>query len=366
MITLVAHALNRVARCNGSHHMPAPEFDTSEEQGEDQREGEAAHYVATEILAGRSTPTKAPNGVFVTDDMLEAIDGFVTDVQSRGIPTLIEQNVDFQLTDVIRILCRLDVATYDYNTGTLTIDEYKHGWRIVEPLDNWQLVAEAAGWLVRYRDTPTSRIILNIHQPRPHHPGGKKRSITYSIGEFGAVIARMRGLLESLPTNTGTATGEHCYRCPAMAECWAHRQSEYNILEAVGTAFSDRLDNDELSAAILQMERAEQIAKQKKTAYRELMTARINGGKFARDWYIEPQLGNTTWNPGVTPSMIKAVTGIDVSKPGMLSPTQAKALKVPETVIKAFSYRPNTGTRLVHKTADQAASRLNLTKPTTE
>lgn len=368
MITLQAHALNRVVPCNGSHWQAPSEVPDDDEMSDDRREGIAAHWVAMEVIAGRASDAiefvdrRAQNGVFVTVDMIEAVDDFISDVQSRGATAHIEETVNFQLSPEVLILCRLDLATYDHATGTLTVDDYKHGYRIVEPVDNWQLVAGAMGWIFKQGFAPT-RVILNIHQPRPHHPDGKKRSWVFeTYDEFLVAYERMRSALMHMTHDTNS--GPHCYKCPALEHCTAARRAGYNSIDVAGQVFDDRLTNDELAAQLLIVQRGKAALKQLEDAYEELLTHRINSGQVVKDWFIEPTYANTRFKAGVTPAMLKALSGIDPTIRKLPTPGQVKKLGISELIVNAFTERPMTGKKLVHKSAAQVAG--TMFKPPTK
>jgi len=368
MITLQAHALNRVVRCNGSYWQEPSEVPDSDEQSDDRREGIAAHWVAMEVIAGRASDAiefvdrRAENGVFVTVDMIEAIEPFIVDVQSRiGATTHIEETVNFQLSPEVLILCRLDLATYDPTTGTLIVDDYKHGYRIIEPVDNWQLVAGAMGWIFKQGFAPT-RVILNIHQPRPHHPDGKKRSWEFeTYDDFLIAYERMCNALADVTRDLHT--GNHCYKCPALTHCTSARRAGYNSIDIAGEAFNDKLTNDELSHELLTVQRGIAALKQIEDAYEELLTHRINSGQVVRDWFIEPTYANTRFKKGVTPEMLKALSGIDPTVRSLPTPAAVKRLHISEQIVDAFTERPMTGTKLVHKSAAQVADKM-FKKPT--
>lgn len=370
MINLKASALNRVVQCNGSVFMPEPEVSEDSEQSEDRREGIAAHWLAMEVISGRFTDPielvdrKAPNGVWITPEMAEFTEPFIQDVFSRGATLHIEQTVDFQLSPQTFIKCRLDLATWDGTT--LTIDEFKYGRRIVEPENNWQLVAEAIGWMMKH-DIQPNRVVLNVHQPRPHHSDGKKRSWTFeTLTDFvalasGVLVAKLESLQQVLNS------GPNCYECPHRAGCEALRRAGGNTIDASGRVFRDDLTNDELAFEYENMEAAIKRAENLRDAYKELLTHRIQAGNVFQTHAFEQVLGNTRLKEGVTPAMIAATSGIPISKltkTVSLTPGQMIKAGASELVVKAFSERPFTGFKLVRKSADKRASAMF--KPPTE
>lgn len=370
MIQLQAHALNRVMACNGSVALGgAEEVPPEQDQSESRREGTAAHFVAVDVLSGRHTDPiewvdrTAPNGVFVTPDMAEHVETFIEAVQAdraAGFQVWLEHTVDFDISIHTRILARPDVIEYNAATQTLIVRDFKYGFRLVEPLNNWTLVAYLIGWVMNKQIIPLT-VEMYIHQPRPYHEDGKVRKVSMSYDDLLVKYAHMVSRFEAL--DNLLHTGPQCYKCPAMDHCPAHRQAGFNAVEASCEAFVDTLSNEEAVYQLQLMERAEDMAKQRADALTELLTHRIKSGQVVPDYFLENALGNTRMIEGVSPIMIKAITGIDISKPGMLTPAQAIKAGVPELVMSAFSYRPKIGQKLKHKKADKVASKM-FTRPT--
>lgn len=372
MITLVAHALNRVVQCNGSVYMDPSEVPDEDEQSEDRREGIAAHWLALEVIAGRfSDPVelvdrKAPNGVWITPEMAEHVEPFIADVRGRvGAVIHTEETVDFRISGETFIACRLDLATWEPVTGTLTIDEFKYGYRIIEPQRNWQLAAEAMGWCSKHGIQP-KRIILNVHQPRPHHADGKKRSWELNTPhEYAAVFGE---LVDNLTTLSRTLnTGPNCYKCPALSHCEAVKRASYNTIDASGRVFNDKMNDDELAFQFENIDAAISRATQLRDAYKELLTHRINSGHVFQNHAFEPVFGNTRFKKGTTPAMLSAVSGVKVeklTKTEPLTPAQMIKAGASELIVKAFTERPPAGVRLVKKSAAQRAAAMF--KPPTE
>lgn len=366
MITLNAHALNRVVQCNGSVYMDPPEAPQDDEQSDDRREGIAAHWLALEVIAGRFTDPvelvdrKAPNGVWITPEMSDHVEPFIADVRGRaGAVIHTEETVNIQL-DGVFINCRLDLATWEPVTGTLTIDEFKYGHRIVEPEFNWQLVAEAMGWILKHGIQPTD-IILNVHQPRPHHANGKKRSWVFTdYQEFWRVA--WCGLVDGIGEVERTLqTGPNCYKCPALAHCEAAKRAGYNTIDASGRVFNDTLTDDDLAFQFENIDAAISRATQLRDAYKELLTHRINSGHVFQNHAVEAVYGNTRFKKGTTPAMLSAVSGVPIDKlikTEPVSPAQMTRAGVSELIVKAFTERPPAGVRLVKKSAAQRAAAM--------
>jgi len=367
VITLQASHLNRVINCNGSVAMLQDvEVPPEREQNKDQLEGDAVHHVALMTLGGQiSDPIEmvdrmVPNGVYITPEMAEYIDPFVQEIladQRQGCQVGVEINMDFDLSASTRILCRPDATVWNPITGTLKIPDLKYGFRIVEPDDNWTLIAYAMTWIINHQIVPT-RIEFVIFQPRPHHEFGKRRSVTMGYDLLLLRYAKMQKRLAALDNQLHT--GEHCYKCPALVPCRAARNAMLNGIDMSSTVFHDKYSTDDLGNELLIARRAEKALKDRISAMEELMMYRIGDqSEISQDWSIErDNFGHRKFLPHVTANVVKAITGIDITKPEMLTPAQAIKKGVPESVIDAFTSRPKLPPKLVNKSATKRAEKL--------
>lgn len=371
-IQIPASALNRVIECNGSIAMvQSVEQPLDREQTDDQREGDAAHHVALMVLTGQiSDPLemvdrKVPNGVYITPDMAEHIDPFVQEMLDdirAGRAVKVEQNLDFDISAETRIPCRPDATSYDPITGTLKIPDLKYGYRIVEP-ENWTLIAYAMTWIINNQIVPL-HIELVIHQPRPHHEDGKRRSVTMGYSDLLVKYQHMQARLAQLTNELHT--GDHCYMCPALVPCRAARNAMFNGIDMSSTVFHDQYTTEDLGNELLIAERAEKMLKDRIAAMRELMMYRIGErSEISQEWTVDhDQFGHKKFLPTVNPELIKIMTGIDIRKDAMLTPAQAIKKGVPESIIDTFTTRPRLAAKLVHKSAAKRAEKL-FGKPTT-
>lgn len=367
MIQLPASALNRVMKCNGSVAMlQSLEIPPDhKEQSSDQLEGDAVHDVAVMVFNGQiSDPLemvdrKVVNGIYITPEMTDYIDPFCMEIKSRqreGQEFWIETAMDFNISPETRILCRPDVVTYDPVAGILSIDDLKYGFRIVEPFDNWTLIAYAMSWIINKQIVPV-QILLTIHQPRPHHENGKRRTLVLTYAELCQLYQQMVDRLAVLSDELHTGT--HCYHCPALVPCRAARNAMMNAIDVSSTVFHDKYSTNDLGTELMIAERAAKALKDRIDAMKELMMFRIGEqGEINQEWAIERELGNRKYLPHATPELIKTITGIDIAKPGMLTPAQAIKKSVPESVINAFTTRPLLTPKLVHKSASKRAEAL--------
>lgn len=348
MFKITADELPRFMQCNGSRLMPNTQ-PPIEQDTIARDEGTAAHWLATEIFKGGNVAEyidrKAPNGIFITSEICDAVEQYLLALQPGG---LMEVETSF-----MNVAARADHISFTNNI--LRIDDFKFGWRLVEPENNWTLLAHAIGWFEQAQVMPV-QIILTIHQPRPHHREGRIRH--WQLGPASFIRYRQE-LIDKLTTPSDELiTGRHCRKCHALNSCPAAKASQYNAIDAAEMAFSEIPTNEELREHLEIVERAENILKARKEALQELALHRIKNGEVIQDYCAETQLGNTTWKPGITADLVKMLTNIDVTKSAIITPGQAKKLGIAEEIIKSLTHRPQTGVRLTKINADKRVKNI--------
>jgi hypothetical protein len=93
-------------------------------------------------------------------------------------------------------------------------------------------------------------------------------------------------------------------------------------------------------------------------ALEELTKHRLRGGQIIDNYALDNQYGHTRWKSGLTAQSVALVTGVDVTKPELVTPAEAKRRGVPEPVIKSLTERPSTGVKLVRRSVDEHAKKL--------
>lgn len=356
MLQVTATDLPRLMNCNGSRLMGEPEA-ISQSDDTVRNEGKTADWIAQQVHSGKFEPEelidrKSPAGLYVTHEMIEYLDDYFCLVRNGG-----HMEYEGEIPgDNYKVKCRMDHVIV--NGTTLYISDLKYGWRIVEPEMNWTLIAYAISWLRQNRNVEITDIILTIYQPRVHHHKGRVRSWNVSINLINMFMQQIDHTLNN-PTDN-LFTGEHCYKCPALATCVARRKAEMNAIDASEKVYSDTLDNGTLSFKIDHLERAMTVLKQQKEAYEELAIARLKKGEVIENYSAEHSYTNLQWLDHVTPALIQSMTGRDdLTKPAdLITPTQAKKKGVDEGIITAFSERRNKGVKLVRVDADTKAKKM--------
>lgn len=351
MLSLTASQLPRFMACNGSRLLGGVEsFDPDDTVTQ---EGNAAHWLIEQGFRGHHSAEelidrKAPNGVYITPDMVEHVDEYLTDISSSGE---IEVNASYG-GENYEIRGRADFI--GRNGSELIIADFKYGWKIVEPENNWTLISHAIGALSS-GDKPET-ITFRIYQPRPYHPEGSVRSHTVSYDELISLWNQLHSALSN-PSDQ-CQTSEQCYKCPSRSQCPALQIAAMNAVDVAERAFDNEIDNERLSWMLDNIKRAQDVLKQSQDAYEDLALHRLRIGQKIPEYTAVSGLGKTRWKDDVSTDLITALTGVDVTKRDIITPNQAKKAGVPESVVTAYTERPSTGFKLVRQDVSEKAEKL--------
>lgn len=318
-------------------------------------EGTAAHWLANEIFKGANiaefTDRKSPNGVYITPEICEIVEAYLLGLYPNGVMEL--------ETSFLNVAARADHITFWNNV--LYVDDLKTGWRFVEPEQHWTLIAHAIGWMERTRLQPLEFVFV-IHQPRPHHHEGKRREWRITPANF---MRYRQELLEALSNPSDhLVTGPHCHKCHAIASCPAAVAAQYNAIDAAEMAFDEMPDNVAIKHHLDVIRRAQSVLKSRLEALEEMALHRIKQGEIIQDHCAEIQYTNRNWKPGLNADLVKILTNVDVSKPGMLTPAQAEKAGISEATMKSLTERRQAGVKLVKVSANKRVNQIfkNLEK----
>lgn len=366
MIRITATDLPRVMQCVGSLNM----VDTLPPEAIDQTtrdEGVAAHWLAEKhmkegVNLSYHEGHKAPNGIFITAEMIEHVAEYVDGINRGGqfdgteVETVIQGN-NFQINN------RADHINFSANI--LYIDDFKYGHRIVEVRDNWTLIAHAIGFCITYGVAPEI-ITFTIYQPRARHRDGTRRE--YSVPYETLVNFYYPHIYDTLenPSNILT-TGPNCIRCPFLPYCPAASAAGFSAIEESTIAFSDNITNEQLASELDLLKVAEKRLSARRDALENLAKHRLREGQAVKGYTLEQGQGNTAWKKHVNPQMLKALTGFDLTTSKLMTPSAAKRHMKNDTlwsaVAKVLTERPATGAKLKRVDVDTQATKLLNQQP---
>jgi len=378
-LSTTATELHRLMHCIGSRNMSRVLPEDHDHEARD--EGNAADWLATELFEGRAVHigARAPNGWIVTDEMMDHVRQYLGALDCGGSQYLggVQINTSFD-GDGWDVRGRADhIAFVPYHTdtladrtgnpyeleipATLTVDDLKYGHRLVSPERNWTLIAHAIGFVIRTGQVP-ERITLRIHQPRAYHPDGPLREWSFSYAELleyhAAIAARLSNPTDELRTDLNI-----CAKCHALPNCPAARSAAMNAVDAAGVSFDDNMPNDLIAYEMDLLRRAYGTIKNRADALEELIQHKVRNGEqvmhAGRAAQLKPRLGQRAWNPGLSASVLRQLTGLDLAgEPKPVTPAEAERRGMDKSLSTALTQRPSIGTKLEWVDIDAQAQRL--------
>lgn len=376
MARLRPSAASRWVPCPGSVVL-CEQYPESGEESVPAAEGTAAHWVASEMLLSYvnwdgevnkiALPMDfigkpAPNGMIVTEEMVEAAHDYVIDVlRTRqafgGMATYhVERHVHIHSVHPENE-GTFDSAVFleDQASKTFIIWDFKYGWGIVEPHGNWQIVDYCVGLLAEWeaRGIPLPETIeLRIVQPRPFHPMGPVRSWKATPAEiytyFEALHASAK---EALGPNPRYVPGvPQCTHCSGRANCTALNRAAYQIQEFVDYSPPVEMSGETLGARVHQLRQYAKLLESLSSGIEERAIAQIRSGEVVHGWDAQLGNGRTKWKADMKEqaAAMGDLMGVELRKPqDLITPKQAEKAGIDSSVISAYSETPTTGMKLV-------------------
>lgn len=346
-ISITATELHRIMHCFGSTLMPRAVPQDANREARDK--GNAEHWLAEQMFVGSAVAAGAVcplNNYVITDEMIEAVSTYISALDCG------ELEIDTSYSGAgWEVRGRADHVVY--RGSTLTIDDYKGGYRIIEPARNWTLISHAIGWVIR-NETAPDRILLRIHQPRPYHSDGPLRKWSCSYEELMGFHHQIATRLSN-PTDELVTGLDHCAKCHALALCPAARQASMNAIDAATIAFDDSLPKDVLTHELETLRMAVGMIENRRDALDELISHRIKGGEVFTGYALERRYGKRKWKAGLTGKALSLAAGVDLVKDGIVTPAEAERRGVNKDVVATLVDRPLLDPKLKRIDADAKA-----------
>lgn len=324
-------------------------------------EGVAAHWVFERLLRG--TPTAegeiAPNGVPVTVEMLDGAD-FVLDYVRANMAGR-ELNIEAPIAcPSIHSACwgTPDLWGVDLTTFTLDVLDYKFGHRFVDEFENWQGIAYISGIVDKLAAqmgvAPGAidqqlTVRFTVIQPRCYYRGAPVRTWTVNAAALRGLVNQLAyAAAEAMKPNAPATPGEHCRDCAGRHACDALQKAGYKATFESTRATPFVMAPAAASLELLYLQRAEEVLKARIAGLEEQVAAFAKQGAPVPFHALEKTPGRTVWkmSPEEVATMCDLM-GVNVRKLAVVTPKQAKALGVDETVISAYSDSSGTKISLV-------------------
>ena len=143
--------------------------------------------------------------------------------------------------------------------------------------------------------------------------------------------------------------GTHCADCSARYACPALQQSGATVLDTIAAQTPHELDAPALGVALALVQDARAIIEALDSGLQIQANHMIQRGAVIPGYGMTPTTGRLVWNDGVDDEMIAVaqMLNVDIVKPrALITPTQAKAKKLPEEIVKEFAARKQSGMKL--------------------
>ena len=328
-------------------------------------EGTAAHWVVQMLLQGTpvAIDTQAPNGVAVTDEMLEAAilvqEDIVTTLGENWRQVLvIEKRVQIK-----RVHESANWGTPDYYAWTVLGDgrrklivwDFKYGHGIVEAFENWQLIDYVAGILgeaeVNGLQDQNTNVDMRVIQPRAFHRDGPVRSWLTVAADLRGHINRLSMAADDAMSVTPTASPHPvaCENCRGRHACEALQRAAYFAADYGQQGSAVDLTPHALGLELRALTRAHALLEARMSGLQAQATSTIAAGKLVPFWNLESKPGNLKWTkPTAEILALGQMMGLDLAKPvDVITPAQAKKAGLPDALCNTYAIRPTGSPKLI-------------------
>lgn len=354
-------AARRMA-CPGSRALEAQYYET--EQSDAAREGDAAHWVLSEILKNNLHSANsgvneykdgiAPNGIKITQEMIEGIKLAYAHIKSCINSPDLKLHVEEPVT-ILTIHPDMwgtpDAWVYAPDTKTLYIFDYKFGYKFVEVFENWQLIAYAAGIIVKEQllCNLIEKIVFTIIQPRCY---GVDSIRTWTIGYWNVLeyFEQLRASTQlSMSPQAPCNPNPECKYCSARHACKALQFASLGIVEEVYNNTAHVNTPDELSNELRLLKRAQKLLDARVTGLEAQAIAELKSGNSVPHFTLEESRGRDYWTiPTEEAITLGKLFNVSLTKPvELITPKQAIDAGLPKEIISTVIDSPRGAVKLV-------------------
>jgi len=320
-------------------------------------EGNAAHWVFAEMLEGHIVVEGqiAPNGIVVTEEMIEGGELVVETVNARMPVELFGKPHVEQPVAIGRINSQCwgtpDIFAFSINPMVLEVIDYKFGHRFVDEYENDQGVAYVAGiidLIAQKMDQgyglidQAIKVNFTVIQPRCFYKGSSVRTWSFVGSDIrGHINALSMAAEVSLASNPTATTNLECANCPGRHACPALQLAAYADAEFAVKSSPVELPPAAASLELKMLERSLERLQSRVEGMREAVAVYIRQGHSVPWHRAEQGFGRQQWTlPADQVIAMGQLMGADLSKPGVKTPKQALKSGVDEAVIKAYTHTP--------------------------
>lgn len=321
-----------------------------EVDGPEAAEGDAAHEVAkNRLLFGFLAPvdTAASNGVFITNEMIEATQLYAGHVMARLTPMLWPEHLHVEEKLAISNIHPLCWGTPDgwaLVGNVLHIWDLKFGHLFVEVFENWQLLCYLAGILEKLHYVNDEQLTVEFHivQPRAYHRDGPIRSWRFKASDVRGHFNILRHAAAKAIDGSICKTGPECDFCIGRHRCVAAQQAAGKSASIAGEATPFDLTPYQAGVELKRLTDAKQMLDARISGLQVQVEADMRRGAFVPHWQMEQTRSRLDWT--VDNEAIRNLGnmyGVNLFQPPKpVTPTQAKTLcRDIEPLLESFADR---------------------------
>lgn len=333
-----------------------------QEDDTDAREGVAAHWAVAEMLAGRLVDVGevAPNGVILTDEMIDGCDRMHDDVTKALAPyglkpsnCCIEARVFmprvypgmFGSPDCYILIARPGLP------NLLLLWDYKFGHRYVEVFENAQMVDYIAGITDGIHDmTPGVDIVVTIVQPRSFSSDGPIRRWETTLLKLRALInVSSNAVHEALGPNPRAKVGPECRDCKARHACPTLQREGFAGMDEAKRVTPMEMTPAAAGLELRMLERSIALLTARSKGLEAQLERMAKSGAPTPGWRLVPGESRETWTvPEAQVIATAALLRVNVAKPPeAITPAQARKAGLDPDLVAALAARGPAGMKLV-------------------
>ena len=361
-------------RCSGSITMQ-PLY--SRPKTQDQRDGDAAHYVAARMLlscTSQGNPadfdeethvgSADPAGTIITEEMYRAAVEYVNDVlqlanSEAGMDALMVE--EMWVANRIHGECRgrIDACFYAAQTNTLYVWDFKFGHRDVPAYGDLQLAAYVASLLdflqIDGDQDQRMKVVATIAKPRCFHGSGPIDRWEAPASDFRAYHNMLRNSAQEAYAGKGVLSpGPHCLGCAARHACPSLRKATSAMIEYLESPLPEDPDNETVALEKAMLDQAGDLLKARATGIDTEIESRIMGGQLVPGYRAKPRMGQTRWTVDADAvASLGQQYGVELVEEKPVTPAEAQrrakraGVEIDESVINAYTERPSSGVKIV-------------------
>lgn len=357
---LAPSAAGRWVECPGSVALEATAPDEPESAAA--LEGTAAHWLASECLlnvreARDYLGEETPQGLRVTEEMADAVDVYLEDVEEISAESKGTLHVEKRVAAVsISSDCwgTNDASLTDLETSTIYIWDYKHGFRVVDAFENSQALCYAAGVLAevpwdRLNPEISPRVNIRIIQPRAFKSAGAVDVWEIPVSELRSYITRLKSAAaEAMLPGARCLCGPHCQYCRARHFCEALQRGAAAAMQYCAQAQPQELTPEAVGIELQFLRRAAELIKYRIDAMETAAGQIVKSGGRIPGFRVFEAVGRAEW----TRDSAEIFALGDFMKKDLRQPlapiTPAQAIKkgLDKKLVAQFSKREKTGLKI--------------------